>query len=131
MHTTSRFAAFVAPAVMLATSPAFADPGSVACADGKFGDHIEEGRPVGDAASIFLAKKAVYWVDVANQGAATQVTLVWSVDGKEVQRQSLDVGQSPHWHTWGIRPLQSATKIDVEVLDAAGTSLKKDSISAS
>jgi hypothetical protein len=48
-----------------------------------------------------------------------------------VQRQSLDVGRSPHWHTWGIRPLGGAHKVDVEVLDASGHSLKTDSLSSS
>jgi hypothetical protein len=73
----------------------------------------------------------VYAVDIANPGEATQVTLVWTLDGHEVQRQSLDVGHSGRWHTWGIRPLGNAKKIDVEVLDASGRSLKTDSVSSS
>jgi len=114
--------------VAFAPHLAFADPNGVSCAEGKFGDHIENGHVVGDAGSIFAAKKAVYWVDVANPGAPTAVTLVWTVDGREVQRQSLDVGQSPHWHTWGMRPLGGGTKVDVVVLDASGATLKQDSI---
>jgi hypothetical protein len=113
-----------------AESTADASP-SVSCVSGQFGDHVESGKAAGDAGSIFAAKKAVYWVDIANAGAATQVTLVWTLDGKEVQRQSLDVGTSPHWHTWGTRPLGGAQKVDIEVLDAAGHSLKTDSLASS
>jgi hypothetical protein len=117
--------------LLLLPTLAYADGGTVVCVDGKFGDHVEQGRPVGDAGSVFSAKKAVYWVDVANDGDATQVTLVWSIDGKEVQRQSLDVGRSPHWHTWGMRPLGGeAKKIDVQVLDAAGKVLKEDMLAS-
>jgi hypothetical protein len=118
-------------ALILLPTVAYADGGTVTCVEGKFGDHVEEGRPVGDSGSVFTAKKAVYWVDMANDGEASQVTLVWSVDGKEVQRQSLDVGRSPHWHTWGSRPLGEGKKVDVQVLDAAGKVLKEDSVSAS
>jgi hypothetical protein len=123
-------ATFALAAAIFASSSARADGGAVTCADGRFGDHVESGHAVGDAASIFAARKAVYSVDIANTGEATTVTLVWTVDGKEVQRQSLDVGRAPHWHTWGMRPLAGGQKVDVEVLDAAGASLKKDSIAA-
>ncbi len=83
---------------------------------------------MGDATSIGAAKKAVYWVDVANTGAPTQVTLVWSLDGQEVQRQRLDVGTSGHWHTWGTRPLGKASTVAVKVLRADGTTMKEDSL---
>jgi hypothetical protein len=118
-------------AFALVPTLALADGGSVSVVGGKFGDHVEQGHAVGDASSVFAAKKAVYAVDLANDGEATQVTLVWSVDGKEVQRQSLDIGRAPHWHTWGMRPIGGATKVDVQVLDAAGKMLKEDSLSAS
>lgn len=117
-------------ALVLVPSLAYADPSGVACVDGKFGDHVEQGRPVGDAGSVFTAKKALYWVDLSNDGEPTQVTLVWSVDGKEVQRQSLDVGRSPHWHTWGTRPIGDGKKVDVQVLDTAGKVLKEDSLNS-
>jgi hypothetical protein len=84
----------------LTPSLAHAEGGAVSVADAKFADHIESGQPAGDAKGIAAAHKAIYWIDAANTGDATQVTLVWTVDGKEVQRQSLDIGQSPHWRTW-------------------------------
>jgi hypothetical protein len=128
------FAALVglAPAVARADSPATpveSPPSGVSVVAGQFGDHVDQGRATGDGAAIFAAKKAVYWVDIANAGDATAVTLVWTLDGHEVQRQSLDVGHSGHWHTWGSRPLGNAKKVDVEVLDASGRSLKTDSLS--
>jgi hypothetical protein len=103
-------------------------PSAVTCVDGRFGDHIEKGRAEGDAKAITAANKVMYSVDVANAGEPTQVTLVWSVDGKEVGRQSLDVGRSPHWHTWGWRPAGHAKAIEVRVLDGAGAELRKDTL---
>jgi len=101
------------PVVSVAGAQEAPSGAGVSVVDGKFGDHVEGGRVVGDGGSALAAKKAVYWIDAANPGAATQVTLVWTIDGAEVQRQSLDVGTSPHWHTWGIRPLGSGRKVDV------------------
>ncbi len=112
----------------LVPAVALAD-GDVSCVSGQFAEQVDHGKPEGGVAEIASAKKATYFVDVANPGAPTQVTLVWSLDGKEVQRQSLDVGTSAHWHTWGSRPLGNAKDIQVEVLDASGGSLKTDSMS--
>jgi hypothetical protein len=70
----------------------------------------------------------IYWIDVANAGGPTQVTLVWILDGKEVERQSLDVGHTSHWRTWGGRRVGGAHKIDVQVVDTSGRSLKEDSV---
>ena len=116
--------ASLVPAVALAD-------GDVSCVSGQFSAQVDHGKPQGGADDIAANKKATYFVDVANPGAPTQVTLVWSLDGKEVQRQSLDVGTSPHWHTWGSRPLGNAKDIQVELLDASGGSLKTDSMSLS
>ena len=111
-------------------SIAQAESSSVTCVAGQFADHIDAGKPVGDAKSIADAHKALYWLDLANTGDATQVTLVWKVDGTEVQRQSLDVGTSPHWHTWGSRPLPTAaSKVEVQVLGGSDASIKEDAIS--
>jgi hypothetical protein len=37
-------------------------------------------------------------------------------------------GRSAHSHTWGARPVSGAQKVEVEVLDSPGKSLKKDSV---
>jgi len=102
--------------------------GDVSCVSGQFAEHVEGGKPQGDASAIASSHKATYFVDVANPGAPTQVTLVWKLDGKEVQRQSLDVGTSAHWHTWGSRPIGKAQTVDVELLDPSGASIKTDSL---
>ena len=130
LSLAGRFALAV-PALALALSverPAGAEATTTECSNGHFADHLDAGKPVGDAASIGAAKKALYWVDVANTGAPTQVTLVWSLDGQEVQRQLLDVGTSGHWHTWGSRPLGKASTVAVKVLRADGTTMKEDSL---
>ena len=55
------------------------------------------------------------------------VTLVWSFDGRQVARQSLDVGRSPHWRTWGFLPRRAAGHtVEVTVLDASGATLHAD-----
>jgi len=128
MMLKSMVPALVVVSSVLAANVALAD-GAVSCVGGQFGDHVEHGKAVGDAKSIADAKKVVYSVDIANAGEATQVTLVWKVDGKEVQRQSLDVGKAPHWLTWGMRPIPGASKVEVQVLDGAGASLKEDTLS--
>ena len=112
------------------TSPAAQEtPAPVlSCVSGAFADRVEQGRPMGDAATVFAAKRAVYFLDVANRGEPTAVTLVWTLDGREVQRQTLDVGRAAHWHTGGLRPLGGAGTVQVEVLDAAGRSLKTDAV---
>jgi hypothetical protein len=117
------------PLFTLASSAFADDAAAISVVDAKFADHVEAGKPAGDAKSIATAHKAIYWVDAANAGEAAQLTLVWKIDDKEVQRQSLDVGRSPHWHTWGSRPLPAGAKtVSVQVLDAAGKSLKEDAI---
>jgi hypothetical protein len=115
---------------VLSIAPSFARADDTAAvSDGKFADHLESGQRAGDAKGIAAAHNAIYWVDVANSGDATQLTLVWTLDGKKVQRQSLDVGHSPHWRTWDSRPIGSAKTVAVQVLDSAGKSLKEDSVS--
>jgi hypothetical protein len=109
-------------------SPPASDDAVLACVDGKFADHIERGQPSGDARGIAAAHKAIYWVDLANRGQPTQVTLVWTIDGREVQRQTLNVGHGPHWRTWGVRAVGEAREIGVRILDAAGNPLKEDSV---
>ena len=111
-----------------APSRARAGEVSVAVLDGEFADHIEQGRPVGDASGIAAGHKAIYWIDLANAGEPTRVTLVWILDGREVERQSLEVGHTSHWRTWGARRVGGAHKIDVQVVDASGRSLKEDSV---
>jgi hypothetical protein len=93
----------------------------------QFTDRVEKSNPVGDSSALASVPKATYWMDVANPGDATQLTLVWKHDGQEVARQSLDVGKAPHWRTWGSHPRRAAHLIEVLVLDGAGNTIKTDS----
>ena len=94
----------------------------------QFTDRVEGSKPVGDAASLASAKTATYWVDVKNAKDATKITLVWKVDGQEAGRQSLDVGHSPHWKTWGSWPIGKAHTLAVQVQDAEGNAIHDDSV---
>ncbi|WP_394841818.1 DUF2914 domain-containing protein [Pendulispora brunnea] len=125
-HVVLVAAAALVPSLIPAAAHA---DGGVSIVSSQFTDRVEGGKPVGDAKSVAGARKVVYWIDAANTGDPAQITLVWTVDGKEVQRQSLDVGHAPHWRTWGSRPVGGAKSISVRILDAAGTSLKEDSVS--
>jgi hypothetical protein len=93
----------------------------------QFTDRVEHGNPGGDATALAAAGKAIYWMDVGNEGDPAQITLVWKHDGVEVARQTLNVGHAPHWRTWGSHPRGTAHVIEVTVLEADGGILKTDS----
>jgi len=91
---------------------------------GQFTDRVEAGRPVGDAAAARAARDTTFWMEIANDGAPTTVTLVWRLAGREVSRQQLDVGRGPRWRTWGSWRARGRTGgLEVQVLDAAGATL--------
>jgi hypothetical protein len=120
-------AAPASSAAATATSTTAVTPTTLTVLAGQFTDHVEKSNPVGDSSALTSVPKATYWMDVANPGDPTQLTLVWKHDGEEVARQSLDVGKAPHWRTWGSHPRRSAHVIEVLVLDGAGNTLKTDS----
>jgi len=123
----SFFAAAVA--VSLATTAFAQETGEIAVQKSQFTDKVESSKPV-NAIDLSHDRVATYWVEVKNTKAPTHVTLVWKLDGKEVTRQSLDVGISPAWKTWGSAPLRGAKSIEVDVLDESGNVLKVDTLSA-
>jgi hypothetical protein len=110
-----------------AGSTTTATPTTLTVVASQFTDRVEKSNPVGDSSALASVPKATYWMDIANPGEATQLTLVWKHDGQEVTRQSLDVGRAPHWRTWGSHPRRMAHLIEVLVLDGAGNTLKTDS----
>ncbi len=122
--------AFVA-SVAQADDTSIQDSGlpSVSVVRSQFTDKVENRLPSGDASALAQDKLATYWVEVNNPGEATEVTLVWKLDGKETARQSLDVGRAPRWRTWGMCPTKKAHSIEVEVLDKEGHSIKTDTAS--
>lgn len=111
-------------AALLCSATAWSD--GVSVVRGQFTDRVVGGRPQGDAASAAASREVVYWMEVANAGAPAAVTVVWRVGGREVLRQSLDVGRAPRWRTWASLRRNGARAVEVQVLDAAGASLHTD-----
>jgi hypothetical protein len=126
-------AILVASPVFATAVPALADDAgpTVSIVRGQFTDKVENHLPVGDSSALAAGKLATYWVEVNNPGDATEVTLVWKLDGQEAARQSLDVGRAPHWRTWGMCSTQKAHTIEIEVLDKEGRSIKTDAFKVS
>jgi len=119
-------AAAVACFATFATS-AFAD-GNVSVVRGQFTTKIDASKPVDDGASLASGQVVTYWVEVNNPNDATQIQLVWKLDGTEVVKQTLDVGRSPRWRTWGMCATRKAHTIEVQVLDKDGHEIKTDKI---
>jgi hypothetical protein len=106
-------------------APVTASADGVTFVRGQFTSRVERGQPVGDTAAA--GRQILYWMEIGNAGAPTQVTLVWKVGGRAVTRQSLDVGRAPRWRTWGVFNNRGGN-IEVEVLDAAGASLHTEQL---
>lgn len=121
---------FVAVSVLALAAPIARaeEPTGVEIVNAQFADKVEAGTVVGDGKSSPLV---TYVVWAKNPGEASEIVLVWSVDGKERARQSLEVGHAPKWRTWGMAPGRGAKSIEVRVLDAAGRELKKDKLERS
>ncbi|MDO9021663.1 MAG: hypothetical protein Q8S73_39285 [Deltaproteobacteria bacterium] len=111
-------------AVVLCSATAWSD--GVSVVRGQFTDRVVAGRPQGDAAAAAASREVVYWMEVANTGQPAAVTVVWKIGGREVRRQSLDVGRAPRWRTWAAFRRNGARAVEVQVLDAAGASLHTD-----
>ena len=111
-------------AVVLCSATAWSD--GVSVVRGQFTDRVVAGRPQGDAAAAAASREVVYWMGVANTGQPAAVTVVWKVGGREVRRQSLDVGRAPRWRTWAAFRRNGARAVEVQVLDAAGAALHTD-----
>ena len=125
-----RFWSRAATTLLLSAIPltAFADDG-VSVVRGQFTNKVEASKPVGDASTIASGQIATYWVEVSNPNDATQITLVWKLDGVESGKQTLDVGRAPHWRTWGSWPTKKAHAVEVQVLDKDGRELQKETLS--
>ena len=108
----------------MVSATAYAD--GVTVVRSQFTDRVEHGQPVGGAAEATGAATGAYWMEMNNAGAPTSVTVVWSVNGHEVGRQSLDVGHAPRWRTWAFRHLHNAHDVSVSVLDASGHAIHAD-----
>ena len=131
MHTIRSYTSLVALAIAaFAPSVAHADTaGDVEVVRSQFTDKVESSNPVASADQLSQATRVTYWVSVRNQKEATTITLVWKLDGQEAGRQTLDVGTSPSWKTWGTHVRGSAKSIEVDVLDKSGNPIKTDTLS--
>lgn len=119
---------FLALALVTVSAVASADDGSVSVVRSQFTDKVAGSNPSAAPDALGQAARVTYWLAVKNDKAPTTVTLVWKLDGKEAGRQSLDVGTSPAWKTWGTHARAGAKTIEVDVLDASGATLKTDTL---
>jgi hypothetical protein len=124
----------LAAVIVTASAGALADTtsaggsASVQVVRSQFTDKVEHSDPVDGPDQLAQAPQVTYWLAVKNDKAPTTVTLVWKLDGKESGRQSLDVGTSPAWKTWGTHARSGAKSIEVDVLDANGGTIKTDTL---
>lgn len=119
-----RVATLLALCVTLAASLALAD--GITVRRGQFTDRVERGAPATAEDQLPATGRLVYWVEAANAGEAGTVTLVWRVGGREVTRQTLDVGRGPRWRTWGVLLRRGGGPVEVQVLGADGAVLHTD-----
>ncbi len=130
MHTIRTYASLAALAIALVAPYAHADgSGDVEVVKSQFTDKVEQSNPVASSDQLSQATRVTYWVAVKNAKEPTTITLVWKLDGQEAGRQSLDVGTSPSWKTWGTHARNGAKSIEVDVLDKSGNSIKSDTLS--
>lgn len=109
---------------MLFGATALAD--GVTVRRGQFTDRVERGAPVTAASELPSTGRLVYWIEASNPGQPAQVTLVWRVGGREVTRQTLDVGRGSRWRTWGMLLRRSGRNVEVQVLDPSGAVIHSD-----
>ena len=131
MHTIRSSASILALAIAaFAPSIARADtPAEVEVVRAQFTDKVESSNPVAAQDQLASATRVTYWVAVKNAKEPTTITLVWKLDGQEAGRQTLDIGTSPSWKTWGTHVRGNAKSIEVDVLDKSGTQVKSDTLS--
>ncbi len=117
-------------AVLLFATAAHADatPSDVSVVRSQFTDKIEQSNPVAGADQLASASSVTYWVAIRNMKEPTTITLVWKLDGHESGRQTLDVGISPSWKTWGAHGRFGAKTIEVDVLDKSGATINTDTL---
>ncbi len=130
MHTIRSYVSLASLAIVFAATSAHAQQtGDVEVVRSQFTDKVEQSNPVAGSDQLASATRVTYWVSVKNTKEPTTITLVWKLDGKESGRQTLDVGISPSWKTWGTHARLGAKSIEVDVLDKSGNEIKTDTLS--
>ncbi len=117
-------AAFALVAASLTSSLAQAD--GVTVTRGQFTASLTRNAPSGPLDAT--ARAVLYWFEFRNDGAAAQVTLTWSIDGRPGPRQTLGVvhGRASAWSRFPRRA--AGHRFEVTILDAAGATLHTDRI---
>lgn len=101
------------------------DEGLVEVVDFAIGTAVERRVLTGASDRFPLDTQRVYAHLTLESPIETTVDVVWFRGETEVQRLTLDVGESPRWRTWSYRTLRprDAGRWTVEVRDADGTLL--------
>lgn len=94
----------------------------------RFTDRVENGLPVAPADSLHTASTVTYWLELANSDSPTTVTLIWRFDGREVARQTLEVGRSSRWRTWGSWRPHGAHAVEIQLIDSRGATLRSEQL---
>ena len=91
------------------------------------GTGVDNMEPVGVAETFPAATERVFcFIEAKNIPKDTEISLVWSLEGKEVRTINLPLKAGPRWRTWAYKNL-AGQKGDwkVEIKDAGGKVLKE------
>jgi hypothetical protein len=91
------------------------------------GTGVDNMEPVGAAETFPAATERVFcFIEAKNIPKDTEISLVWSLEGKEVRTINLPLKAGPRWRTWAYKNL-GGQKGDwkVEIKDAGGKVLKE------
>ncbi len=87
---------------------------------------IENREPVNVMELVPSTTEKVYcFIEARNIQDDTNITVVWSLNGKEVNRVSLPLKKGFRWRTYAEKNLRGMKgEWKVEILDSAGTAIK-------
>jgi hypothetical protein len=91
------------------------------------GTGVENREPTGVAETFPASTEKIYcYIETTNIAKDTEVSLVWSLGGKEIWKTSLTVNMGPRWRTNAYKTIKGL-KGDwkVEMKDAVGNLVKE------
>ena len=91
------------------------------------GTGVENREPTGVAEAFPASTEKVYcYLEATNIAKDTEVSMVWSLGGKEISKTSLPLKAGPRWRTNAIKSVKGLTgDWKVEVKDASGNLAKE------
>jgi len=101
-------------------------PASVEIRELEVGTEIQDRELVGESERFSVSDGQVFaWMNARNSGEPSEVTVIWSLDGRERSRYTAKIGQSPRWRTWSRITLRDRSRgaWTVTVLDQSGETL--------